>query len=37
MYKKEENYTPDYYDSVKIAQDKIKNKPNKKPMVKMEK
>ena len=37
MYIQEKDYSPDYYDSVKIAQDIIKNKPNKKPMVKMAK
>ena len=33
MYIQEADYTPDHYDSVKIAADMIKNRPNKKPMV----
>ena len=37
MYKLDEDLTPDYYDSVKIATDQIKVKRNEKPFVDMKK
>ena len=37
MYRREEDYTPDYYDSVKIAGDTLKIKKNEKPFVDMKK
>ena len=37
MYKLDEDLTPDYYDSVKIAKDQLKVKRNEKPFVDMKK
>ena len=37
MYKQEEDFTPDYYDSVKIADDFLKTKKRVKPLVDMKK
>ena len=37
MYKLDQDSTPDYYDSVKIALDQIKTKRNERPFVDMKK
>ena len=37
MYRREDDFTPDYYDSVKIANDALKIKQKQKPFVEMKK
>ena len=37
MYRVEDDFTPDYYDSVKIANDALKIKQKQKPFVEMKK